>query len=62
MALADTVYTYTETATLSATGLSVTIVRGTDPIATALIDVAGNGTINYADGSTDVVAAGVVGA
>jgi hypothetical protein len=62
LALADTVYTYTETATLSATGLSVTIVRGTDPIATAVIDAAGNGTITYADGTTDVVAAGLVGA
>lgn len=62
MALADSVYTYTETATLSATGLVVTIVRGSDPIATAAIDLAGNGTITYADGSTDPVAAGVVGA
>jgi hypothetical protein len=62
MALADSVYTYTETATLSATGLSVTIVRGSDPIATAAIDLAGNGSITYADGSTDVVFAGVVGA
>jgi hypothetical protein len=62
LTLTDSVYTYTETATLSATGLSVTIVRGTDPIATATIDLAGNGIINYADGSADVVAAGIVGA
>jgi hypothetical protein len=62
LTLSDAVYTYTETATLSATGLSVTIVRGSDPIATATIDKAGTGTINYADGSTDVVAAGLVGA
>jgi hypothetical protein len=62
LTLSDNVYTYTETATLSATGLSVTIIRGTDPIATATIDVAGTGTINYADGSTDVVWGGVVGA
>jgi hypothetical protein len=62
LTLADTVYTYTETATLSATGLTVTIVRGTDPIATATVDVAGNGTISYADGTSDVIAGGLVGA
>jgi hypothetical protein len=62
LTLSDSLYTYTVTATLTATGLSVTIVRGTDPIATATVDLAGNGTINYADGTTDVIAAGVVGA
>lgn len=61
LSLADGLYTYTITATLSATGLAVTIVRGTDPIATATVDRAGDGTISYADGTSDVIAGGLVG-
>ncbi len=58
--LTDTLYTYTVTAKLTATGLAVTIVRNTDPIATAAVDAAGNGLITYADGSTDTIAGGVI--
>jgi len=61
MSLTDSLYTYTVTGNLAATGLAVTITRNSDPIATANIDAAGNGTINYADATTDVVWAGVVG-
>jgi hypothetical protein len=60
--LTDALYTYTVTGTLTAAGLAVTIVRNTDPIATATVDVAGNGIITYADGSTDVIWGEVVDA
>jgi hypothetical protein len=63
----DVLYTYTETATLTATGLSVTIVENPNgivtvdtPIATATIDVAGNGVLTYADGTTEPIAAGLL--
>ena len=59
--LTDSLYTYTVTGTLSATGLAVTIVRNTDPIATATVDRAGNGSITYADGTSDVIWGNVVG-
>ena len=59
--LTDALYTYTVTGTLSATGLAVTIVRNTDPIATATVDRAGNGSITYADGTSDVIWGNVVG-
>jgi hypothetical protein len=62
LSLTDSLYTYTVTGNLTATGLTVTIVRNADPIATATIDAAGNGTINYADGSTDTVWGDVVDA
>ena len=59
--LTDSLYTYTVTGALTATGLAVTIVRNTDPIATATVDRAGNGTITYADGTSDVIWGNVVG-
>ena len=66
--LKDVLYTYTETATLTATGLSVTIVENPNgivtvdtPIATATIDVAGTGLLTYADGTTESIAAGLIG-
>ena len=59
--LSDTLYTYTVTGNLTATGLAITIVRNTEPIAGTTIDEAGNGVITYADGTTDVVWANVVG-
>jgi hypothetical protein len=61
LSMTDSLYTYTVTGNLTATGLAVTIVRNTDPIATATIDRAGNGTITYADGTTDVIWGNVVG-
>jgi hypothetical protein len=61
LSLKDSLYTYTVTGNLTATGLAVTIVRNTDPIATATVDRAGNGTITYADGTSDVIWANVVG-
>lgn len=62
LSLTDSLYTYTVTGKLTATGLTVTIVRNADPIATATIDAAGNGTVNYSDGSTDTVWGEVVDA
>ena len=68
MSLKDVLYTYQETAALSSTGLSVTIVQNpnaafntTSPIATATVDVAGTGVLNYADGSSETIAGGLVG-
>lgn len=68
LTLKDVLYTYTETATLSATGLSLTIVENPNgivtvdtPIATATIDVAGTGVLSYADGTTESIAAGLIG-
>jgi len=55
LSLADSLYTYTVTGKLTATGLNVTIVRNADPIATATVDPAGNGLITYADGTTDTI-------
>jgi hypothetical protein len=62
LSLTDSLYTYTVTGKLTATGLTVMIVRNADPIATATIDAAGNGTVNYSDGSTDSVWGEVVDA
>jgi hypothetical protein len=59
--MTDALYTYTVTGNLTATGLAVTIVRNTDPIATATIDRAGNGSITYADGTSDVIWGNVIG-
>ena len=58
--LTDSLYTYTVTGNLTAAGLAVTIVRNTDPIATATVDKAGNGTISYSDGTSDVIWGNVV--
>jgi hypothetical protein len=60
LSLTDSLYTYTVTGKLTATGLTVTIVRNSDPIATATIDAAGNGTVTYTDGTTDTVWGDVV--
>ena len=68
LTLKDVLYTYRETATLSSTGLSVTIVEDpngiittTIPIATATIDVAGTGLLTFADGTTEPIAGGLIG-
>jgi hypothetical protein len=58
--LADSLYTYTVTGNLTAAGLAVTIVRNTDPIATATVDKAGNGTISYSDGTSDAIWGNVI--
>ena len=67
LTLKDVLYTYTQTATLSSTGLSITIVENPNgivtadtPIATATVDVAGNGVLTYADGTTEPIAAGLL--
>ena len=61
LSLTDSLYTYTVTGNLTATGLAVTIVRNTDPIATAAVDQAGNGVVTYADGTTDLIWGNVLG-
>jgi hypothetical protein len=68
LTLKDILYTYAETATLSSTGLSVTIIQNpnsafntTTPIATATIDVAGTGVLTYSDATTEPIAGGFIG-
>jgi len=68
LTLKDTLYTYVETATLSSTGLSVTIVQNpnaafntTTQILTATVDVAGTGVLTYSDGTTEPIAGGLIG-
>jgi hypothetical protein len=68
LTLKDVLYTYVETATLSATGLAVSIIENPNaavtavtPIATATVDVAGTGVLNYADGTTEPIAGGLIG-
>jgi hypothetical protein len=68
LTLKDALYTYTETATLSSSGLTVTIIQNpnsafntTTPISTATIDVGGNGSINYTDGTSETIAGGLMG-
>jgi hypothetical protein len=68
LTMKDVLYTYTETATLSSTGLSVTIIQNpnsafnaTTPISTATVDIGGNGTLNYSDGTSETIAGGLVG-
>jgi hypothetical protein len=68
LTLKDVLYTYRETATLSSTGLSVTIVEDpngiittTIPIATATVDVAGTGVMTFADGTSEPIAGGLIG-
>jgi len=68
LTLKDVLYTYAETATLSATGLSVSIIQNpnsafntTTSIATATVDVAGTGVLTYADGTTEPIAGGLIG-
>jgi hypothetical protein len=68
MSLKDALYSYQETAALSSTGLTVTIIQNpnsafntTSQIATATVDVAGTGVLNYADGSSEPIAGGLIG-
>jgi hypothetical protein len=68
LTLKDSLYTYTETATLGSTGLSVTIVENPNgivtvdtPIATATIDRGGTGVLSYADGSSEPISGGLIG-
>jgi hypothetical protein len=64
----DSLYTYVETATLTATGLAITIIENPNaavtavtPIAHATVDVAGNGVLTFADGATEPIAGGLLG-
>jgi hypothetical protein len=68
MSLKDALYSYQETAALSSTGLTVTIIQNpnsafntTSQIATATVDVAGTGVLNYADGTSETIAGGLLG-
>ncbi|MEA2689291.1 MAG: hypothetical protein QOD51_1898, partial [Candidatus Eremiobacteraeota bacterium] len=68
LSLKDILYTYVETATLSASGLSVSIIENPNaavtavtPIATASVDIAGTGVLNYSDGTTEPIAGGLIG-
>ncbi|GAC1658926.1 MAG: hypothetical protein NVS4B13_02700 [Candidatus Elarobacter sp.] len=68
LTLKDVLYTYNETATLSPTGLSISIIQNPNaavavatPIAIATVDVAGTGVLTYADGTTEPIAGGLIG-
>lgn len=67
VALADTLFTFNETATNTSGAMKLSIVQNTSPTATnvaigsATIDRFGNGTVTYGDGTSDVVHAGFVG-
>lgn len=68
LTLKDSLYTYTETVTLAATGLTITIVENPNgivtvdtPIATASIDVAGTGVLSYADGTSEPISGNLIG-
>jgi len=62
--MTDVLYNYQVTGTLASTGLTVTIVEGTTnpvSIGTATVDAGGNGTISYADGSSETIWGSMVG-
>ncbi len=66
--LADTLYTYSETGTLAAAGLALTIVENPNeavtavtPIATAAVDAGGNGAMTYTDGTVEAIWGGLFG-
>ena len=68
LTMTDSLYTYAETATLSATGITISLVENpnevvttTTNIATATTDQTGTGTVSYADGTSDPIAGGLVG-
>ncbi|HTD38637.1 MAG TPA: hypothetical protein VK669_14090 [Candidatus Limnocylindrales bacterium] len=68
MTMKDSLYTYVATSTLSSTGLTTSIVENpneavtvTTNIATASTDQTGTGTLNYADGTKEPIAGGLVG-
>jgi hypothetical protein len=68
LVLADMLYTYSETATLSSSGLTVSIIQNpnsafntTTPIATATVDAGGSGTISFSDGTSETIAGGLIG-
>lgn len=68
LTFADSLYTYAQTSTLSSTGLSTTIIENPNaavtvvtPIATANVDVAGTGVLNYADGTSEPISGGLIG-
>jgi hypothetical protein len=68
MSMTDSLYTYVETATLTASGMTASIVENpneavttTTNIATATTDRTGTGTLNYADGTSETIAGGLIG-
>jgi hypothetical protein len=68
MSMTDSLYTYVESVTLSASGMTASIVENpneavttTTNIATATTDRTGTGTLNYADGTSETIAGGLIG-
>jgi hypothetical protein len=68
MSMTDSLYTYVETVTLSASGMTASIVENPNEavtvptnIATATTDRTGTGTLNYADGTNEPIAGGLIG-
>jgi hypothetical protein len=68
MSMTDSLYTYVVTATLSSSGMTVSIIENPNEavtvptnIATATTDQTGTGTLNYADGTSEPIAGGLIG-
>jgi len=68
LSLADSLYTYAETGTLGASGMTLTIVQNpntafntTTQIATATVDAGGNGSATYSDGTVEPIWGSLIG-
>lgn len=68
LSLKDALYSYSETATTTPAGMSVTLVQTpnaafntTTAIATATVDTGGNGTMSYGDGTVEPIWGGFIG-
>jgi hypothetical protein len=55
LSLTDTVSNVTVSGTVAATGITLTIKQGATILATVVTDANGNGTITYADGTTETI-------
>jgi hypothetical protein len=68
LVLTDNLYSYSETANLTSSGLTVTIIQNpnsafntTTPILTANVDQGGTGTIAFSDGTSETIAGWLIG-
>ncbi|HTD34660.1 MAG TPA: hypothetical protein VK665_13410 [Candidatus Elarobacter sp.] len=68
MSMTDSLYTYVESVTLAASGMTASIVENPNEavttktnIATATTDQTGTGTLNYADATSETIAGGLIG-
>jgi hypothetical protein len=61
LGFSDTQYGFAESGTVAPTGVSLTVKQAGAVVATATTDAGGNGTVAYADGSSEKIAGYVVG-